>query len=106
MNVRMLGIVGASATLAFVSAAYAHAPIFACTQKGQTVRCEAGFSDGASAAGKKVAVLDSNHRVLVEGTVAANGTYEFSPPAGVFHVAFDGGQYHQVTIYSTDIEKE
>lgn len=84
--------------------AYAHAPVFACTRENTMIHCEAGYSDGSSAAGRKVAVLDTNHRILFEGEVKADGTYEFTPPSGTFHVSFDGGQYHNVTLYSTDIE--
>lgn len=95
-----------AAVVASLAAAqvYAHAPVFACTKENTMIHCEAGYSDGSSAAGRKVAVLDANHRVLFEGEVKADGTYEFTAPNGMFHVSFDGGQYHNVTLYSTDIE--
>lgn len=91
-------------TLLFIAQAGAHAPLFACVKKENTVRCEAGYSDGSSAAGRPVTVVDENHQVLIEAQVAENGTYEFAAPAGTFHVVFDGGQYHEVTVYSSDIE--
>ena len=84
--------------------AHAHAPIFNCASAGSKIRCEAGYSDGSSAAGRTIAVLDVNHKLLSEGKVGADGKFEFDRPTGDFHVAFDGGQYHQITLYSRDIE--
>lgn len=86
------------------SVAYAHAPVFVCAKESSKVQCEAGFSDGSSAAGRRVAVLDADHKLLFESTVGADGAFEFDPPSGTYHVFFDGGQYHEVTLYSTDIE--
>jgi len=88
----------------FAPVATAHAPIFACSREAREIQCEAGYTDGSSAAGRTITVLDANHKVLFEGSVSANGTYNFQAPEGIFHVFFDGGQYHEITLYSLDIE--
>lgn len=96
VSVTALAVFGAAA-------AYAHAPVFTCSKAGARIHCEAGYSDGASAANRTVTVLDENHKVLFEGSIKADGTYDFDPPAGAFHVFFDGGKYHEITLYSSDI---
>ena len=83
----------------------AHTPICNCYDNGDdTVTCEGGFSDGGSAAGVPIRVVDERDRVLLNGEMAEDGTYTFDRPSEEFHVIFDAGQSHLVTIYSADIE--
>ena len=92
------------ATLA-ASASLAHTPICSCYDNGDdTVTCEGGFSDGGSAAGVPIRILDDRDRVLIDGTMAEDGTFTFDRPGDEFHVIFDAGQSHIVTIFSDDIE--
>ena len=49
-------------TLVLSQAALAHGPVFDCyLEQDDWVRCEAGFTDGSSAAGRKVHVLSLIH---------------------------------------------
>ena len=83
----------------------AHTPICSCYDNGDdTVTCEGGFSDGGSAAGIPIRVLDERDRVLIDGAMADDGTFTFDRPGDDFHVIFDAGQSHIVTIFSDDIE--
>jgi hypothetical protein len=83
---------------AAVSPAMAHAPILDCYVDGDEIACEAGYSDGASAA-------DQVLRVRFEARFDASGSYRFAPPdADEYHVQFEGDQFHSVILYSTDIE--
>jgi hypothetical protein len=85
--------------------AAAHAPLLDCYADGDTITCEAGYSDGGSAANQIIRVRDKDHRLLFEDTFAENGTYSFAKPAAEeFHVQFEGDQFHSVIVYSTDIE--
>ena len=85
--------------------ASAHTPICNCYDNGDdTITCEGGFSDGASAAGVPIRVVDERERVLLNGEMAEDSTYTFDKPGEEFHVVFDAGQSHLVTIYSADIE--
>ena len=52
--------------------AFAHTPICNCYDNGdETVTCEGGFSDGASAEGVSIRILDLRERVLIDGKMEA-----------------------------------
>ena len=96
----------AAGVLLLAGAANAHSPICNCYDNGDgTITCEGGFSDGSSAEGVPIRVVDVRERVLVNGQMDAAGTFSFDKPDGDFHVVFDAGQGHAVTIYSADIEE-
>ena len=89
----------------WVIAAYAHSPVFDCyLENDDTVTCEGGFSDGTSAENAAVRVLDENGKVLLEGKIDAEGRFSFRKPDGEYHIVFDAGPRHSVTIFSSDIE--
>lgn len=88
-----------------VPVAFAHTPICSCYDNGDdTVTCEGGFSDGGSAAGVAIRILDERDRVLIDSAMGDDGTFTFDRPGDEFHVIFDAGQSHVVTIFSDDIE--
>jgi len=95
----------ALALLALTNTGWAHSPICACYDNGDgTVTCEGGFSDGASAEGVAMRIVDESDRVLQVGEMDSRSTYTFDMPDGEFHVIFDAGMSHIVTIFSGDIE--
>jgi hypothetical protein len=82
----------------------AHSAVFDCfAESDGKISCEGGFSDGASAEGVAVRVLDPNEKVLVSGKIDRQGRFAFARPEGDFHVVFDAGSGHSVTLFSTDI---
>jgi hypothetical protein len=82
----------------------AHSAVCTCFDNGdQTVTCEGGFSDGSSAAGVSIRVFDAHDKVLVEGKMDGSGTFMFRKPDVEYHVVFDAGQSHVVTIDGGDI---
>lgn len=82
----------------------AHSAVFDCfAESDGRISCEGGFSDGASAEGVAVRVLDPNEKVLVAGKIDREGRFAFPRPEGDFHVVFDAGSGHTVTLFSTDI---
>ena len=84
--------------------AFAHTPYMACYDNGdKTVSCFAEFSDGTSAAGNKVRVVDSAERILLQGTIDETGEYSFERPTGDFTVIFDAGPGHIVKEKSSTI---
>ncbi len=94
------------AAVAAGAAAQAHSAICVCYDNSDgTVTCEGGFSDGSAAEGVPVRVVDDRERVIVNGTMDAAGTFSFDRPEGEFHVVFDAGEGHAVTVYSDDIEE-
>ena len=85
--------------------ALAHTPLFDCFDNGDdSVSCEGGFSDGASAAGLHVRILDDREKLLLEKTMEDDSTVTFPmPEADSYTVVFDAGDGHSVTLYSDDI---
>ena len=85
---------------------YAHSPLCDCFDNGDgSVTCEGGFSDGASADGVDIRVLDLQDKVLLAGKMDSSSSYTFNVPADEYYVVFDAGKGHLVTIYSGDIEE-
>lgn len=85
--------------------AWAHSPLLACFyETDTTIVCEAGYSDGASAEGGDIRVLDGNQRLLIEGKFGPDSTYTFArPDAPVFQVDFIGDTTHMVTVFDDEI---
>ena len=97
-----------AATLAFtvllIPLSYAHTPLCSCSDEGdRTILCEGGFSDGSSAAGVKMKVVDSQGKVLIEGVMNEDSEFTFKKPEVPYTVIFDAGPGHAVKVPSTDI---
>lgn len=94
----MLALTLATAT------AFAHTPLCSCYDNGDgTVLCEGGFSDGSSAAGVSIRVLDANDNVVIEGEMSEYSEFEFDKPDSDYKVVFDAGPGHDVEIAGSDI---
>jgi hypothetical protein len=86
------------------SVALAHTPLCSCYDNGDgTVLCEGGFSDGSSASGVAIRVLDASGNVVLEGAMSEDSEYEFQKPDDSYKVVFDAGPGHQIEIAGTDI---
>lgn len=84
--------------------AMAHSPLCDCFDNGDgTVLCEGGFSDGSSASGVKMRVLDGAGKVLLEGKMNEDSEFTFDKPEGDYRVVFDAGEGHGVEIDGNDI---
>ncbi|MFW0885753.1 UNVERIFIED_CONTAM: hypothetical protein MKS84_03495 [Pseudomonas sp. JL1] len=93
-------------TLLLCQTALAHGPVLDCyIERDDQVKCEAGFTDGSSAAGRKIHIQNPSDKVLLEGEVGKDNTYTFQPPTGTYSVVFLGGAGHDVTIQSSDISR-
>jgi hypothetical protein len=83
--------------------ASAHTPLCSCYDMGDgTVLCEGGFSDGSSAAGVAIRVLDANGNPTLEGEMSEDSEFEFDKPDGDYRVVFDAGPDHEVEIDGAD----
>lgn len=88
----------------FATGAQAHTPLFACYgEADDMVFCEGGFSDGSSAAGVALRILDGAGQVLVETSMPDNSEFEFERPDGAYRVVFDAGPGHVIEIDGADI---
>lgn len=84
--------------------ALAHTPLCSCYDNGDgTVLCEGGFSDGSSAAGVGIRVVDTNDNVVIEGEMSEYSEFEFDKPDGDYKVVFDAGPGHDIEIAGSDI---
>ncbi|CAK7035313.1 MAG: hypothetical protein DELT_00538 [Desulfovibrio sp.] len=90
--------------LLFASTAMAHSPMCSCFDNGDnTITCEGGFSDGSSAAGVKILVLDGGGKTLLEGKMNKDSEYTFNKPKEAYKVVFDAGDGHKVEIDGSKI---
>ncbi len=84
--------------------AQAHTPLFDCFDNGdETLTCEGGFSDGASAEGVGVRMVDAQGKVLEQGKLDGKGSITFKRPTGEFSIVFDAGAEHALTVLGDDI---
>lgn len=89
----------------FAGAAAAHTPLFSCWDNGDgTLSCEGGFSDGSSAAGIEVRVVDDKGAVIYSGKLDEFGELTFNKPKGAYSVVFDSGPGHSITVKGSDIK--
>lgn len=84
----------------------AHNAICDCFLNGDgTITCEGGFSDGSTAAGIPLRVIDRDGKVLIDGAMSDKSEFTFSTPDVAFKVEFDAGEGHLITIDGRDIEE-
>lgn len=82
----------------------AHTPLFDCFDNGDdTITCEGGFSDGASAEGVEIQVVDARGKVLERGKLDAAGAVVFKRPPGEFSVVFSPDSEHSLRVLGDDI---
>lgn len=88
------------------SISWAHTPICDCYDNGDnTITCEGGFSDGGSAAGIAISVVDESGRVLIQGEMSDYSDYTFDKPMGNYFVEYHAGEGHEVVVDGRDIEE-
>jgi len=91
-------------TIFLIPCAFAHTPLCSCSDEGDgTILCEGGFSDGSSAAGVEMRVLDSTGKVLIKGKMNKDSEFTFTKPEGKYTVIFDAGPGHEVKVPSSEI---
>ena len=84
--------------------AFAHTPLCSCYDNGDgTITCEGGFSDGSSAAGVEMKVLDSAGKVIIKGRMDEDSEFTFNKPKGTYKVQFDAGPGHLVEVPGSGI---
>lgn len=82
----------------------AHTPLFACYDNADgTVLCEGGFSDGSSAAGVTIRVLDGTGAIVLDTQLNSLSEIEFDKPEGDYTAVFDAGEGHRIEIPASRI---
>lgn len=101
----VIGVTVFLGVFGLTSMALAHTPLMACFDNGDgTITCNGGFSDGSSASGVAVRVIDERESIIIQGTMDRDGEYTFDRPGGRFTVVFDAGPGHVVKERSDNIE--
>ncbi|MCK4994649.1 MAG: hypothetical protein KAS13_06355 [Candidatus Omnitrophica bacterium] len=97
------------------SRALCHTPLCSCYDNGdETITCEGGFSDGSSAAGTAIKVVNKNGEVIsvkdedgktvfLEGKMDEDSEFTFIKPQKAYKVVFDAGPGHAVEIDGDEI---
>ena len=84
--------------------ASAHNALISCfDNKDGTVTCEAGYSDGAPAAGQIIRVMETNKRLILEDKFDKSNSFTFKRPAVNFIVEFFGDASHSATFDGEDL---
>lgn len=97
-------LLAATLMIATPSLSFAHSAIFDCYDNGDsTISCQGGYSDGSSATGVKIQVLDASGKVLESGMLDANSECTMKKPAGGYTVSFVGGDGHSLAIDGKNI---
>lgn len=106
MRHALFRIAAVLAAAAFSAPVLAHSPVMSCFENEDgTITCEAGYSDGASAANQRFAAYSLDGRLLFEDVFSQNGdiTFEVPEAAGGFYLEFTGDDAHQVVVYDDEI---
>ena len=86
------------------TAVIAHTALCSCYDNGDgTITCEGGFSDGSSAAGVEIRVVNKNKRVVIKGIMSEDSEFTFDKPKGSYQVELDAGPGHLVEVDGKDI---
>ena len=84
--------------------AFSHTPLCSCYDNGDgTITCEGGFSDGSSAAGVTIRVMDSSGKAILQDKMSEDSEFTFKKPTGPYKVHFDAGPGHIVEVDGKDI---
>ncbi len=103
-HVKILAVAAVLTLVLAAGQALAHTALCNCFDNGDgSVTCEGGFSDGSSAAGVAVTVLDAGGKELLKGTMDPNSQYTFKKPDGKYTVRFFAGEGHEVLVQSDKI---
>lgn len=101
---KVLMCAGATALLLLSVHAWAHTPLCDCFDNGDgTVTCQGSFSDGSSASGVAMSVLDTTGNVVAEGKMDKESEFTFKKPKDAYTIKFDAGAGHSLEIKSARV---
>ncbi|WP_027370824.1 hypothetical protein [Desulfovermiculus halophilus] len=103
MRTLYLSFLTAALFVLTATGALAHTPLCSCWDNGDgTITCEGGFSDGSSAAGVDMYILQNGNKVI-SGEMDDFSEFTFEEPGGNYTVVFDAGKGHKVKIKGNEI---
>jgi hypothetical protein len=103
MRTLYLSFLTAALFVLTATGALAHTPLCSCWDNGdKTITCEGGFSDGGSATGVNIYVLQDGEKI-VSGEMDDYSEFSFDKPEGDYTVVFDAGKGHKVKTKGNEI---
>ena len=93
-----LAIYFAAMTAFYSSFAAAHFPLMQCWFSGNSIICEAGFSDASKAVDYSVELYDYEDNLLAKKTTDKRSKVEFANPNVEFYLVFDAGHEAPVEV--------
>jgi uncharacterized Rossmann fold enzyme len=86
------------------SQVFSHTSLCSCSDQGNgTIVCEGGFSDGDSAAGMRIHVIDADGKIILAGYMNENSEFSFKKPEVEYAVIFDAGPGHTAKVPGSEI---
>ncbi len=84
---------------------FGHTALMNCFDNADgTITCQGGFSNGKSATGLKITILQDS-KPIIDGVFGEDGEFSFKKPNGDFQVVLDAGEGHKVFVSDKDIVK-
>jgi len=90
--------------LLFSSLSFAHYPLMQCVYKGETIECEAGFSDGSKAVDYKVSLYDYDDNLIANEMTDKRSIATFTKSVDEFYIVFDSGHEYPVEVDSVEMQ--
>ena len=78
--------------------ALAHSSFCFCEKDDGKIICEGGFSDGSSAAGVRIDLINGEDKVLSSQRFDELSSVRFTIPKGDFYILMDAGPGHTVEV--------
>ncbi|MDY0263989.1 MAG: hypothetical protein RBR12_02295 [Sulfurospirillum cavolei] len=98
-------VIASAILVGLTGVAHAHTALMSCMENADgLIGCEAGYSDGSSATGIVLKVVQDG-KVILERKFDQNSEASFQKPQGEYTVIFDGGDGHALSIPSRSILK-
>lgn len=90
----------------FSSSASAHSIQLDCSQAGNTVECQGGFSDGSAASNLPWEVISYDDQLLHTGKTSEGSEFSFPAPGEDYYILMDAGPGHVVELDVADIAED
>lgn len=92
--------------LVFSGAALAHFPLMQCWSKGETIECEAGYSDGSKAVDYQVRMFDYDDNLIGKAMTDKRSIATFTKSADEYYIVFDSGHEFPIEVDGVEISEK
>lgn len=86
--------------------ALAHFPLMHCSFHGQSIECEAGYSDGSKAVNYFISMFDYDDNLIAKEKTDKRSIATFKKTHDEFYLVFDSGHESPVEVDSVEISEQ